>query len=154
MLRCELLFLDLNHSNSMVQHISSIIVKKAQEVNKSLTSAHWSDGCGEQLKNRNQLYWITVAKFPIKVAHNFFQSCHSKGPSDSEGAVVKSFLRRLVFVCDLRANDSKDAYNFCVGEEGRALRERHLRGEKRRHNISREFHYISAGVVDYLKKLN
>ena len=57
-------------------------------------------------------------------------------------------------MCDLRANDSKDAYKFCSGEEDRALRERHLRGEKRRHSImSKEFQrYISAGVVDHLKK--
>ena len=65
---------------------------------------------------------------------------------------MKSFLRRLAFLCDKRANDSKAAYDFCVGKEGCSLRDKSLRGEKRRHIImSRKFHYILAGIIDYLK---
>ena len=79
-----------------------------------------------------------------------FQSCHGKGPSDSEGAVVKSSLRRLAFVFGKRANDSKQAFEFCIGDEGRALRERNLRGETRRHSIMSSEFYIPAGVVDHL----
>ena len=66
----------------------------------------WSDGCGSQNKNRWQVHWTTQGRVTfayddpgggsykgVRIAHHFFQSCHGKGPFDSEGAVVKTAPR-------------------------------------------------------------
>ena len=86
---------------------------KFQAQERELKHVHvWSDGCGGQFKNRNQVFWLTqfmgsingleaasdgdeerARTGRVRVVHHFFQSCHGKGPSDSEGAVVKSSLR-------------------------------------------------------------
>jgi hypothetical protein len=52
---------------------------------KSLTL--WSDGCAAQFKNKNQ--FLKLSKSARNFRHRFFASGHGKGPSDSEGAVVK-----------------------------------------------------------------
>ena len=59
----------------------------------------WSDGCGGQFKNKNELFWVSngLHRYGVRIVHHFFQSCHGKGPSDSEGAVVKSGLHRAEF---------------------------------------------------------
>ena len=31
----------------------------------------------------------------VSIIHNYFQSCHGKGPSDSEGAAVKNHYRHV-----------------------------------------------------------
>ena len=78
----------------------------------------------------------------------------SVGPSDSEGAVVKLFLRRLAFVNNKRANSSEDAYGYCVGEEGRGLVGVQKPKQKKRHSImSRAFYYVPVGEVDHLTRL-
>jgi hypothetical protein len=69
------------------------------------------------LKNKHQLHWLTCKVGGVKVSHNFFQSCHGKGPSDSENAVVKSCLRRLTFVNNKWANSSEGAFRYCVDKE-------------------------------------
>ena len=108
---------DLNHSNAAVQHAINIVIGeyevKFKEEGRELKHVHiWSDGCGGQFKNRNQLYWLTqftgsvygldddsdggkgvTRTGRVRVVHHFFQSCHGKGPSDSEGAVIKTALR-------------------------------------------------------------
>ena len=102
---------DLNHSNAFVQHIMDIIIKEYAQKFRDEGRGHllhvhiWSDGCGGQFKNKNQMYWVSRGLFTygIRIAHHFFQSCHGKGPSDSEGAVAKSgmwkaelhYLRRI-----------------------------------------------------------
>ena len=62
-----------------------------------MTYVHvWSDGCGAQLKSRWQLAWLLCHGLPgVSIIHNYFQSCHGKGPSDSEGAAVKNHYRHV-----------------------------------------------------------
>ena len=144
---------DLNHSNKMVQFILEDTTKKEQTLNPDLAKLHiWSDGCGGQLKNRYQCYWLTYKLGNVRVRHNFFQSCHGKGPSDSEGAVVRSYLRRLTFVFNKRINTSKEAYDWCaVAKEGERLRNPQHKGQKKRHTImSRSFTFVHNGDVDHL----
>ena len=74
---------------------------KFEDEGQTLKNVHmWSDGCAAQFKNKNQFYWLTTGaqKYGIRLAHHFFQSCHGKGPSDSEGAVAKSALRHAELV--------------------------------------------------------
>ena len=146
---------DLNHSNNMVQHILNDTIKREKDSNPRINIAHiWSDGCAGQLKNKHQLHWLTCKVGGVKISHNFFQSCHGKGPSDSEGAVVKSFLRRLAFVNNKRANSSEDAFGYCVGEEGGDLVGVQKPKQKKRHSImSRAFYYVPVGEVDHLTRL-
>ena len=46
----------------------------------------------------------------FQMCHNFFQSCHGKGPSDSEGGVVEQNLRHCEFKRKIQINSSEDAY--------------------------------------------
>jgi len=96
---------DISHSNAFVQHVMDTLIKeyaaKFEDEGQTLKNVHmWSDGCAAQFKNKNQFYWLTTGaqKYGIRLAHHFFQSCHGKGPSDSEGAVAKSALRHAELV--------------------------------------------------------
>ena len=77
---------DLKHSNQMVQHVLKSVVQKLKAKSSAVSHVHiWSDGCGDQLKNRWETYLICTHGFPgIRFSHNFFQSWHGKGPSDSD----------------------------------------------------------------------
>ena len=47
-----------------------------------------------QFKSKDECWFLLQLKRKgFEVTHNFFQSCHGKGPSDSEGAMVKTGLR-------------------------------------------------------------
>jgi hypothetical protein len=105
---------DLLHSNAFVQHVTNDSIRHYQRVfaagGTPLVNVHiWSDGCRGQFKNKEQFLWLTsgttfatppptdtagVGYGRLRLAHHFFQSCHGKGPSDSEGAAVKCSLRR------------------------------------------------------------
>ena len=96
---------DLKHSTAFIQHAMDILIQeyKARFTAEGRTLEHvhlWSDGCAGQFKNRQQFYWVAMgrARYNVRITHNFFQSCHGKGPSDSEGAVCKSGLRKAEFV--------------------------------------------------------
>lgn len=78
---------------------------------RELKNVHvWSDGCAGQFKNRNQMHFV-VSKM-IRVVHHFFASCHGKGPSDSEGAVVKSMLRMAELILGCYLASAKEAYEW------------------------------------------
>jgi hypothetical protein len=159
---------DLNHSNNMVQHVVNDVLAKETGAGRKVGCAHvWSDGCAGQLKNKHQLYWLSEHPKGTPVIHNFSQSCHGKGPSDSEGAVVKSFLRRLAFVFDVRANDSLTAYQLCSGLHSRSSKQTGVSTDlgdlcspkpkhtKHRHTImSRCSRFVNAGAVCHLTRPN
>ena len=43
----------------------------------TLTACHiWSDGCGSQLKNRWQVWFLSSRFLGLFYSHNFFASCH------------------------------------------------------------------------------
>lgn len=102
---------DTNHSNNFVQYVINDVIQRLASQMESwgvaLTHLHiWSDGCAGQFKNRYQMKYIIdcVMKTSLKtdgdstirlqqISHNFFASCHGKGPCDSAGAVVKALLR-------------------------------------------------------------
>ena len=143
---------DLNHSNKMIQFIiEKAVVEYKQQSEHDISHMHiWSDGCGSQLKNRWQLYWLMEGLGNIKLPHNVFQSCHGKAPSDSEGAVVKSFLRRQAFLYKKRINDSKAAYELCNDAEN-GIRKSHHEGVHNRHSIiTRKFYFVELSEVDHL----
>ena len=102
---------DTKHSNKFVQYVLEKVIKAYQEKlwgdndERELKRVHvWSDGCAGQFKNRNQLYWLvriinslsfkTAAVSGPYVTHNFFASCHGKGPSDALAAIIKTALSR------------------------------------------------------------
>jgi hypothetical protein len=160
----------------MVQYVLKSVVQKLLVKNPQLSHVHiWSDGCGDQLKNRWQAYFICAHGCPaVRFSHNFFQSCHGKGPSDSEGAVIKVFLRRMEFKNHVYIQASENAFDLCRGDRGGVwinavvpaeklktlgnLRIKHnitpsfLEG-KRRHTIcERSFHFVNAGTVNHLQR--
>ena len=174
---------DLNHSNKMIQHIMNHTIKKYQEAG-DLSHVHiWSDGCGAQLKNRWQVFWCLTEgkKLGVRICHNFFQSCHGKGPSDSEGGVVKQNLRHCEFKRNIQINSSEDAYKQGqLDLDKKAVFAKHSVGiltsffsktkqaieavaalkakvaeffkTKKRHTIcSRTHHFIEAGTANHLK---
>ncbi len=100
---------DTKHSNKFVQYVLEKVIKAYQEKlwgddERELKRVHvWSDGCAGQFKNRNQLYWLVriINSLSFKaavsgpyVSHNFFASCHGKGPSDALAAIIKTALSR------------------------------------------------------------
>jgi len=101
---------DTKHSNKFVQYVLEKVIKSYQEKlwgecnERELKRVHvWSDGCAGQFKNRNQLYWLVriINSLSFKaavsgpyVSHNFFASCHGKGPSDALAAIIKTALSR------------------------------------------------------------
>ena len=160
----------------MVKYVLKSVVQKLLVKNPQLSHVHiWSDGCGDQLKNRWQAYFICAHGCPaVRFSHNFFQSCHGKGPSDSEGAVIKVFLRRMEFKNHVYIQASENAFDLCRGDRGGVwinavvpaeklktlgnLRIKHnitpsfLEG-KRRHTIcERSFHFVNAGTVNHLQR--
>ena len=76
------------------------------------------------------------------------QSCHGKGPSDSEGAAVKCALRRVELRGEYFA-DTAPAVEWL--EEHLTITERPCAAAyKHRHTIGkRTFHLVGAGVVDH-----
>lgn len=88
--------------------------------------SYWSDGCAAQFKLKKQIYFISeptvevpvpnddggfeTVRLELHMSHYFFASCHGKGPSDAETAVMKRLGRDL----ELRGvymADSIDYYN-------------------------------------------
>jgi hypothetical protein len=133
-------------------------------------------GCGAQLKNRWQIFWcLTEGKrLEVRICHNFFQSCHGKGPSDSEGGVEKRNLRHCEFkkLIELNSNKQdldKDAIFLKRTTSSMLSRFFHVKAAekaaklvadvaafwvtKKRHTIcSRTHHFVQAGVVDHLTR--
>jgi hypothetical protein len=91
----------LKHSNKFVQMASEDCLEYFKGVMAEkgvvLTAVDtWSDGCAAQFKCRNQMKWLVDVRKRMgleMVRHNFFSSCHGKGPCDAAGAVVKTLLR-------------------------------------------------------------
>ena len=81
------------------------------------------------------------------------QSCHGKGASDSEGAVVKTALRLAEFLYGEYFGDTKAAYNWLLANrviDDDSADDEAARAQKKRHTISsRRFHYIDYGEVDH-----
>ena len=97
---------DLKHSNKMVQHVMNTVVAEEKRRDKKLSHVHmWSDGCGEQLKSRWQMWWLTEASNrvgerraqKVKVIGNYFQSCHGKGKFHSTSTSLCVSNIRLLF---------------------------------------------------------
>ena len=166
---------DQNHSNAFVQHclqeLISEYVKEFKNCDGRPPLEHvflWSDGCAAQFKNKNQFYYIVDFKATeeveggtkIRVSHHFFQSCHGKGPSDSEGAVVKSCLHDGEFLYDKYFADTEAAYEYLMSSSGRVIHDKESseneqerkaqRARKNRHTISRRtFHFVPDDAVDH-----
>lgn len=142
-------------TNQVVKDVGSILEGQGD----NLTHVHiWSDGCGGQFKNRYQLrYIIDMVKksglttnennTPINiemVEHNFFASCHGKGPCDSLGAVVKTILRSAMKE-DIELRNATEAFAYLVG--------RHVIGEgDDQGRWPREFRFVNLGEVDHDKR--
>jgi hypothetical protein len=74
----------------------------------------WSDGCAAQLKCRWQVEWLLNHGIEgVCIIHNYFQSCHGKGPSDSEGAVIKNHARHQEMVNQKEMNTTEELVADC-----------------------------------------
>ena len=149
---------DPKHSNAFVQHALNEIIDEyklefTQEGRELKHVFVWSDGCAAQFKNKYQFFWLVDRKDNLRVSHSFFMSCHGKGPSDSEGAVVKSALRNGEFLYGEYFATTVEAFEYLVKHT--ALAETQVddaawRARKLRHTISRRtFHYVDYGVVSH-----
>lgn len=58
----------------------------------------WSDGCSSQYKCSRSFfeYSLYPQVFSHRYEHHFFGSRHAKGPSDAEGAVIKTWVDRQI----------------------------------------------------------
>ena len=123
-----------------------------------MVNAHlWSDGCAGQFKNKDQFYWLTTGfqAYGIRLVHNFFQSCHGKGPSDSEGAVVKTGVRKHEFHRGTYVADTEAAFNLLSEHYTKVAHEPSPAevARKERHTIaSRTFHLVPDDRVDHARK--
>jgi len=123
-----------------------------------VVNAHlWSDGCAGQFKNKDQFYWLTTGfqAYGIRLVHNFFQSCHGKGPSDSEGAVVKTGVRKHEFHRGTYVADTEAAFNLLSEHYTKVAHEPSPAevARKERHTIaSRTFHLVPDDRVDHARK--
>mmetsp|Transcript_6336 Transcript_6336/g.9754 ORF Transcript_6336/g.9754 Transcript_6336/m.9754 type:complete len:1240 (+) Transcript_6336:352-4071(+) len=120
---------DLNHDNAMVQVCLLDLAKhyKAvyEEEGLSLKHIHcWSDGARNQFRLKCHYGFATAfptlttaAGLPenISLHLHFFQSCHGKGPSDSENHSAKTSLR------------AKERAGHYLGGEGSKRAADHLR---------------------------
>jgi hypothetical protein len=148
---------DTSHSNLFVQLVVEDLVKyfgvmMRDEHGIVLTHLHlWSDGCSGQFKSRYQLRWLyEAARRMFKVAvgapimllvltHNFFASCHGKGPCDALGATIKGILRR-VELANVHLSDAKEAFEYLKREY-----EIHVEDDEKRY--PRSFVFISSRTV-------
>jgi hypothetical protein len=74
-----------------------------------------SDGCAAQLKCRWQIEWLLNHGIEgVRIIHNFFQSCHGKGPSDSEGAAVKNHARHQEMRNEKEMNTTEQLVDDCI----------------------------------------
>jgi len=139
---------DRKHSNEFVKHCNNILIQRWKEKIPGLEAVHiWSDGCKGQFKQKAQWYWLTEAakEHGITITHNFFQSCHGKGPADGEGAVYKRGMREAELF-GVYMQDSKAAFNWLVKERSKVGHRKH----KSKHSIlERHFHYVEVGEVDH-----
>ena len=148
---------DLKHSNKMHQHA----IEQLLEHYKPLFDAQghpiehvhiWSDGCAGQFKNRREFFWLTTGrtKYGLWMTHNFFQSCHGKGPSDSEAGVCKTGLNQSELLGTYHA-DSKAAYDWCAKNLSKPIEYTQADlGHKQRHSIrQRKFWFVDIGDVDH-----
>ena len=79
---------------------------------------------------------------------NFFQSCHGKGPSDSEGAAIKCALRGQELHGNYMAG-TDDVFEWLEANLTKDLDVADL-VEKRRHTIvKRSFHLVGVDAVDH-----
>ena len=90
------------------------------------------------------MFWLVDSK-ELRLTHHFFQSCHGKGPSDSEGAVVKSGLRAAEFIHGEYLAGTEEAYKWLM--ENRSVADKTddpgYRARKLRHTIARRtFHLV------------
>jgi hypothetical protein len=139
---------DRKHSHQFVRHCNDILIKKWKAKNPQLKAVHiWSDGCKGQFKQKKQWHWLTEAAEAqgIRITHNFFQSCHGKGPADGEGAVYKSGLRQAELFGEYMQT-SLEAHDWLVKNRTELKQKR----QKARHSIhSRCFHYVELGDVNH-----
>jgi hypothetical protein len=163
---------DLNHSNAFVKHVTEDSIRHYQPVfaaaGQNLAHVHlWSDGCRGQFKNKEQFLWLasgtTFAQPPsstdeatasssdygrIRLAHHFFQSCHGKGPSDSEGAAVKCSLRQHELL-DCYYATTDEAYEWLQNHRIKVAPEYPVAGRPQHSIHKRSFHLVPFGTVDH-----
>lgn len=104
-----------------------------------------SDGCAGQFKQKAECWFLIELKknAGLEVSHHFFQSCHGKGPSDSEGAVIKCGLRAAELQTSHFA-DSAAAFDWLV-ERLTIKRGSVSATGKRRHTIgARDFVFVKV----------
>ena len=142
---------DLTHDNAFVEHATALVMTDIHETLgyeiKKMTI--WSDGCGSQFKNKNQFFKVSTSN--IKVRHRFFASCHGKGPSDSEGAVVKHAVSEALRRGN-RIYTSKKAYEY-LEEFYKKLTHKHKVTEDKLNIITeRHYNFVDFNDVNRPKK--
>ena len=75
----------------------------------------WSDGCARQYKSCEAFldYSLYPKNFLHDYEHHFFGSRHAKGPSDAEGAVVKTWVDREIAHKGCLIQSAEDFVNVC-----------------------------------------
>jgi len=90
---------DNKHDNDFVRHCVGHLTQNLIAEGVDVDHIHfWSDGCAAQFKLAKQMYFVSQTSVDLPngsthdviMSHFFFCSCHGKGPSDAETAVVKT----------------------------------------------------------------
>jgi hypothetical protein len=138
---------DRKHSNEFVRYCNEILISKWLTKNPKLKAVHiWSDGCKGQFKQKKQWHWLSeaAAEHGIRITHNFFQSCHGKGPADGEGAVYKRGMRQAELFGEYMQT-SKEAFEWLQKHRSKLQQRRKHKGAHSIH--SRCFHFVDLGAV-------
>ena len=116
---------DRSHDNDFVRHcVKQLVGELVGEQGVSVKKiSFWSDGCAAQFKLAKQMAFISQKSLDLPdgtiidldMNHYFFCSCHGKGPSDAETAVVKTKGRRLEFENDVYMAFSEDFFREVKG---------------------------------------
>jgi hypothetical protein len=112
---------DLHHDQALVQQsikdLLQFFKEKFESEDSELKTVHfWSDGCAEQFKQKANFAFISALESITGVIgeHNFTESYHGKGVSDSENAAIKSTWRLHEQTNAFQVPITENAYRWAV----------------------------------------
>ncbi|XP_072172303.1 uncharacterized protein [Diadema setosum] len=113
---CIVISDDLRHDYHLVHAMQAKVCKHLAEKRglNIKVMYRYSDGCASQYKSKGPFSDVSyfTEDFGFPVIHNYFGSRHGKGPSDGEGAVVKSQASTAVLTRKVVISDAKALYEF------------------------------------------
>lgn len=107
---------DLQHNATTYYVFQRRIIQEIKENHPNITRVvYWSDGAGSQYKNFKNMANLRNHKsdYGLDASHNFFASCHGKGPCDAIGGIIKCQLRNAAKAGGIIQNPD-EVYDFVL----------------------------------------